>query len=214
MKRVAILISGRGSNMVALLTEMRAGTIPATPVLVLSDKPNAAGLTKARAFGVPTHVVAAEPGSEREAHDRGVAAAIDAAGAEIVCLAGYMRILSDWFVARYAGRLINVHPSLLPAFPGLHPQRQALAAGVRISGCTVHLVSSAVDAGPILAQAAVPVLPGDTEEQLAARILDQEHRIYPRALRWLCEGRIKVDGRRVTIEGEPIEAPGSLIAPR
>lgn len=212
---IGILISGRGSNMVALLEAMRSGDLPARAALVVSSKDDAPGLFKARSFSVPTAVVpqSAFKGRPREDHDRAVALKLDEAGVEFVALAGYMRILSPWFVERYAGRMINIHPALLPAFPGLHAQRQALEAGARISGCSVHFVEPAVDAGPIIAQAAVPVLPGDDEDALAARILEQEHRIYPLALRLLCENRLRIVDRRVVVDGEHVDIPGCLVMP-
>ncbi len=215
MKRVGILISGRGSNMVALLEGMRAGEIPAEAALVVSNDPAAGGLAKARAYGVATAVVpqAEYKGKGRQAHDEAVAAELDRHGVEIVCLAGYMRILSPWFVARYAGRLLNIHPALLPAFPGLHGAKQALDHGARVAGCTVHFVDAEVDHGPTVAQAAVPVQPGDTEETLAARILEQEHRIYPLALRLLAEGRLSIEGRRVVVAGEEPGFPLAVISP-
>lgn len=213
--RVGILISGRGSNMVALLEAMRAGDVPAVAALVVSNKDDAPGLFKARSFGVPTAVVPQRSfkGRPREEHDRAVAAELDAVGVEIVALAGYMRVLSPWFVARYAARLINIHPALLPAFPGLHAQRQALDAGARIAGCSVHFVEADVDSGPIIAQAAVPVLPGDDEETLSARILEQEHRLYPLALALLCAGRLAIEGRRVVVRDEFVDVPGALVVP-
>jgi phosphoribosylglycinamide formyltransferase-1 len=201
--------------MVALLEAMRAGEVPGEAALVVSNKRSAPGLDKARSFGVPVEVVSQRPfkGRPRDEHDRAVAETLDAAGVEVVALAGYMRILSPWLVERYAGRMINIHPALLPAFPGLHAQRQALEHGVRVTGCTVHFVDAEVDHGPIIAQAAVPVLPGDTEETLAARILEQEHRVYPLALRLVCEGRLRVAGRRVVVDGEEVGLPASLAVP-
>ncbi len=173
--RVGILISGRGSNMAALVA-----AFPADIALVLSNEPDSPGLATA---GVPTVVVDHRSfGRDRVAHEAAVAAALDAAGVGFVCLAGYMRKLTPFLVGRYAGRLLNIHPSLLPAFPGLRTHERALAAGVRLHGCTVHWVSEALDAGPVVAQAAVPVLAGDTPERLGARVLAQEHALYPAAL--------------------------------
>ncbi len=213
-KRVGILLSGRGSNMVALVEAMRSGEVPAEPVVVVSDRPGAPGLDRARSLGVPAVAVPwREYRGRREDHERAVAGVLDEAGVEIVCLAGYMRLLSPGFVERYEGRMLNIHPALLPAFPGLHGQRQALEYGVRIAGCTVHFVDAEVDHGPVIVQAAVPVLPGDDEDTLAARILVQEHRIYPLALRWLAEGRLRVEGRRVLLAGEDPGLPGSLVSP-
>ncbi|RMG43826.1 MAG: phosphoribosylglycinamide formyltransferase [Acidobacteria bacterium] len=201
--------------MTALLEAMRAGEVPAEPAVVVSNKEDAPGIAKARSYGVPVEVVpsSAYRGRGREAHDRAVAEALDAHRAEIVCLAGYMRVLTPWFVERYAGRLLNIHPSLLPAFPGLHAQRQALEHGVRIAGCTVHFVDAEVDHGPIVVQAAVPVLPGDDEETLAARILEQEHRCYPLALKLLCEERLRIEGRRVVVAGESPAEPRAIVSP-
>jgi phosphoribosylglycinamide formyltransferase 1 len=212
---VGILISGRGSNMVALIEAMHAGAVEGRPALVLSNDPEAPGLVKAQSLGVPTAVVPNRDfkGQGREAHDRAVAAALDGASLDVVCLAGYMRILSPWFVEHYQARMINIHPGLLPSFPGLHGQKQALDHGVRISGCTVHFVDAEVDHGPIIAQAAVPVFPGDTEDSLSARILEQEHRIYPLALGLLCAGRLRIEGRRVIVTGEKVEPPDSLVSP-
>lgn len=214
-RNVGILISGRGSNMVALLEAMRAGDVAGRPAIVVSNDPGAHGLVRAQSFGVPTAVVPSREfkGQGREAHDRAVSAVLEEALVEFVCLAGYMRVLSPWFVARWKDRLINIHPALLPSFPGLHGQRQALDHGVRIAGCTVHFVDAEVDHGPIIVQAAVPVLPGDTEETLGDRILAQEHRIYPLALSWLCAGRLRVAGRSVVLEDERVEPPAAVVAP-
>jgi formyltetrahydrofolate-dependent phosphoribosylglycinamide formyltransferase len=185
-RRVGVLISGRGSNMLALAAAARAGDYPAEIMLVLSNRPDAPGLKLAPA---PTAVVDHRPyHGERAAHEAAIAAELDRAGVEIVCLAGYLRLLTPFLVHRYEGRMLNIHPSLLPAFPGLDTHARALAAGAKLHGCTVHLVTEATDNGPILAQAAVPVLPGDTEERLAARVLAQEHRIYPAALRRFIAG--------------------------
>lgn len=186
-KRVGILISGRGSNMRALVEAARAADYPAEIALVLSSKPDAEGLAFARGAGIATAVVdqaqAKRDGLGREAYDALLHKALSDARIEFVCLAGFMRILSYGFVAKWHGRMVNIHPSLLPAFRGLHPQKQALDAGVSVSGCTVHFVVPELDAGPIVAQAEVPVLPGDTVESLSARILEAEHRTYPDALR-------------------------------
>ncbi len=185
-KSILILISGRGSNMEAIL-EAR---LPTRIAAVISNEPRAKGLATARAHGITTEVVPHRDFPDRAAFDTALASAIDAHQPDLVVLAGFMRILTDDFVARYAGRLMNIHPSLLPAFPGLQTHRHALAAGVRIHGCTVHFVTPALDGGPIIVQAAVPVQPGDSEETLAARVLREEHRIYPQAIRWFCEGRL------------------------
>ena len=183
MKRVGILISGRGSNMAALIAAAR-DDFPARIVLVVSNEPDAPGLALARAAGVPTAAIDHRPFvRDRAAHEAAIDAALRAAGVEIVCLAGYMRRLTPFLVDRWARRMLNIHPSLLPAFPGLHTHERALEAGVKLHGCTVHLVTADVDGGPILAQAAVPVLPGDDEATLADRVLAAEHRIFPEALR-------------------------------
>ena len=179
-RRVGVLISGRGSNMEALLAaDSQAFEI----VLVLSNNPDAPGLATADAAGVPVAAIDHRRfGRDRAAHEGAIAEALDRAGVEIICLAGYMRLLTPFLVQRFTGRMLNIHPSLLPALPGLHTHARALALGVKLHGCTVHLVTEVMDEGPILAQAAVPVLPDDTEERLAARVLAQEHRLYPLAL--------------------------------
>ncbi len=182
-RRVGILISGRGSNMAALIAAARMPSFPAEIAVVLSNRPDAAGLLTARAAGIRSEAIDhREFGRDRAAHEAKIDAALRTAGVEIVCLAGYLRMLTPFLVDAWEGRILNVHPSLLPSFPGLDTHARALAAGVKLHGCTVHLVTQAMDAGPILAQAAVPVLPGDSEEALAARVLRQEHAIYPAAL--------------------------------
>ncbi|MBR0679758.1 phosphoribosylglycinamide formyltransferase [Roseomonas eburnea] len=192
-RRVAVLISGRGSNMAALLAAASDPAYPAEIALVLSNRADAAGLAHAAARGVPTAVVESRAfRGDRPGFEAAMEAELARHGAEIIALAGFMRVLTEGFVSRWEGRMINVHPSLLPAFPGLDTHARALAAGVRLHGCTVHLVNAGVDEGPILAQAAVPVLPGDTEASLAARVLAQEHRLYPAALAWLAAGRVSV----------------------
>lgn len=200
MKRIVCLISGRGSNLEAILRaaeeERWATEVPARVVAVISNRAEAAGLAIASTHRVPATVIDHRKFASREEFDGALAGAIEAHSPDVVVLAGFMRVLSDGFVARFAGRLINIHPSLLPAFPGLATHRQALAAGVRVHGATVHFVSSAVDGGAIIAQAAVAVLPGDSEESLAARVLQREHVLLPRCVRWLCEGRVTLrEGR-------------------
>ena len=206
--RVAILISGRGSNMAALLEAAQSPDYPAEIACVVSNKADAAGLEVAAAAGIPTAVVPHRDQPDRETFDRAVSAELDKHAVGLVALAGFMRILSPWFPQRWAGRLINIHPSLLPSFRGLHVQRQALDAGARISGCTVHFVIPDLDAGPIIAQAAVPVLAGDSEETLTNRILRQEHRLYPLVVRWFGEGRIEENGGKVAVKGVP---PGATL---
>ena len=188
-KRVAILISGRGSNMLALIAAARAIDYPAEISLVISNRPDAAGLTRAQAEGIPTAVVDHKKyGKDREAFERALNAVLEAQRIEFVCLAGFMRLLSPWLVERWHGRMLNIHPALLPAFKGLDTHRRALAAGVKTHGATVHLVVPDVDSGPILKQEPVPIIPGDTEETLAARVLEAEHRIYPEALKLVAQG--------------------------
>jgi phosphoribosylglycinamide formyltransferase-1 len=188
-RRTAVLLSGRGSNLSAILDAARDRDFPAEIVLVVSNVPGAGGLAVAAAAGVATATIDHRPfRGDRAAHEAAIAAALDAAGIELVCLAGYMRKLTPLLVGRYAGKMLNIHPSLLPAFPGLDTHARALGAGVKLHGCSVHLVTDGLDEGPILAQAAVPVLPDDTAETLAARVLVQEHRIYPLALALLATG--------------------------
>jgi phosphoribosylglycinamide formyltransferase-1 len=188
VKRVAILISGGGSNMAALVRDMGQGGY-AEPVLVASNDPTAGGLAKAAAQAIPTAAVEHRPyGRDREAFERVLAAKIDAVRPDILCLAGFMRILTPAFIHRYEGRMLNIHPSLLPKYPGLHTHARALAAGDDKAGCTVHEVTADLDAGPILGQARVPILPGDTEDSLAARVLTQEHKLYPAVLRRFAAG--------------------------
>jgi phosphoribosylglycinamide formyltransferase-1 len=195
-KRVAILISGRGSNMVALIEAAKAPDFPAEIALVLSNKADAGGLACAGESGVATEVVEHKPfGKDREAFDRAVQAKLEAHRIELVCLAGFLRILSPWFVAQWTGRMINIHPSLLPAFKGLHTHERALAEGASQHGATVHFVVPELDAGPHILQESVPVLPGDTADMLAARVLEVEHRIYPQALRIVAEGRAGLGDR-------------------
>ena len=187
MKRVAILISGGGSNMLALVRDMDENH-PARPVLVASNDPSAGGLAKAAALNIPTAALDHRTYPTREAFEADLAQHIDAASPDILCLAGFMRILTPGFIRRYEGRMLNIHPSLLPRYPGLHTHARALAAGDREAGCTVHEVTADLDAGPILGQARVPVLPGDSEETLAARVLTMEHRLYPAVLRRFAAG--------------------------
>ncbi|MFZ9528502.1 MAG: phosphoribosylglycinamide formyltransferase [Burkholderiales bacterium] len=209
MKRIAILISGRGSNMASLI----AAKLPAQICAVISNDPAAKGLATAAGHGIATAVVDHRHYKQRADFDAALAQVIDAHRPDIVVLAGFMRVLTEDFVNRYRGRLINIHPSLLPSFTGLHTHRQALEAGVRVHGCTVHFVTPQLDHGPIIIQAAVPVLPGDDEDALAARVLAEEHRIYPQAVRWLCEDRVTLDtDGRVRIAGVS-NAAGALLSP-
>lgn len=200
MKRIVILISGRGSNMLAIAQAAKAESWQATIAAVISSRPNAPGLACAAAAGIPTIVVANQDYPSREAFDAALQEAIDRHAPDLVVLAGFMRILTSAFVGRYAGRMLNIHPSLLPAFPGLATHRRALESKVPIHGATVHFVTAELDHGPIVASAAVPVLPDDTEHSLSARVLEQEHLLYPRAVRWFIEGRIHLDNGVVRIE--------------
>ncbi len=190
-KRVAILISGRGSNMVALIAAAKAPDYPAEIALVISNRPDAAGLARAQAEKIPTAVVDhTRYGKDRAAFERALEAELEAHRIELVCLAGFMRLLSPWLVERWRGRMLNIHPALLPAFKGLDTHRRALAAGAKTHGATVHLVVPDVDSGTIVLQEAVPIVAGDTEETLAARVLAVEHHLYPQALKLLAQGRV------------------------
>lgn len=208
--RVVVLISGRGSNMEALLK----AALPVEFAAVISNRPDAQGLAIAQAHGVATAVVDHRAYDSRDSFDAALAAEIDRHDPQLVVLAGFMRVLTDAFVRRYLGRMINIHPALLPAFPGLHTHRRALEAGVKLHGCTVHFVTPEVDVGPIIVQAAVPVMPDDDEASLAARVLEQEHRIYPLAVRWFAEGRLGIGGDGIVrytgvVSGEA----GALVSP-
>ncbi|KAB2927722.1 MAG: phosphoribosylglycinamide formyltransferase [Dechloromonas sp.] len=212
MKRIVILISGRGSNMEALIAARDAGRLPVDIVAVISNRPDARGLETAARAGIATHFIDHKGFAGREAFDAALAGCIDDFAPDLVVLAGFMRILSEGFVRRYEGRLINIHPSLLPAFPGLHTHQRALEEGVRIHGCTVHFVTPALDHGPVIIQAAVPVFDDDSEASLAARVLTQEHKIYPQAVRWFAEGRLSLVDGRVRLAGDHGSAV-ALVAP-
>ncbi|HXW17879.1 MAG TPA: phosphoribosylglycinamide formyltransferase [Candidatus Acidoferrales bacterium] len=201
-KRIGVLLSGRGSNFEALADSVKSGRIPNAEIaIVVSNRLGAPGIEKAQARGIPAKVIPSK-GLEREVYDRQVAAALAEAKVDLVCLAGYMRLLSPFFIASFPSRILNIHPSLLPAFPGLEAQRQALEHGVKFAGCTVHFVDESLDAGPIVLQAGVAVRDDDTEETLSERILREEHRIYSEAVRIVLEGRYRVKGRRVLIQPE------------
>jgi phosphoribosylglycinamide formyltransferase-1 len=198
-KRIGVLLSGRGSNFEALADSTAAGRIPDAEIaIVISNRENAPGIEKAEARGIPAQVIPSR-GLEREAYDKLVIAALEEKKVDLVCLAGYMRLLSPAFVAAFRGRILNIHPSLLPAFPGLESQRQAIEHGAKFSGCTVHFVDENLDAGPIILQAAVPIRDDDTPETLSERVLKEEHRIYTEAVRIVLEGRYRMDGRRVLL---------------
>ena len=196
MKRLGILLSGRGSNFIAIADSIAAGRLDAEIAVVISNRADAAGVAAARERGLEVVVLPSE-GIAREAYDTSLAAVLDQARVDLICLAGYMRLLSASFIRRYPLRILNIHPSLLPAFPGLHAHQDALAHGVKVSGCTVHFVDEGIDSGPIVQQAAVAVLDGDTEESLSARILKEEHRIYSEAIALVLSGKYRIEGRRV-----------------
>ncbi len=212
MKNIVILISGRGSNMEALIAERDAGRLPVNIAAVISNRPDAKGLETAAKAGIATRCLDHKAFADRAAFDTALAACIDEFAPDLVVLAGFMRILTPDFVRHYEGRLFNIHPSLLPSFPGLHTHQRALDEGVRIHGCTVHFVTAELDHGPVVIQAAVPVLDGDDEAALAARVLRQEHRIYPQAVRWFAEGRLTLVDGRVQVAGEMV-ADTVLLAP-
>jgi phosphoribosylglycinamide formyltransferase-1 len=202
-KRAVVFISGGGSNRMALVTAAKAADYPVEIVGVISDKADAGGLAKAAAEGIATFAFARKDYASKEAHEQAIFAALDTLSPDILCLAGYMRLLSGTFIQRYEGRMINIHPSLLPLFPGLHTHQRAIDAGVRVAGCTVHFVTEGMDEGPIIGQAAVPVLSDDTADALAARVLTVEHRIYPQALRLFAEGKVAMQG------GKAVRAAGA-----
>ena len=211
--KVAVLISGRGSNLQALIDACARPEFPAEIRLVISNDPAAAGLARASEAGIVTRVIPHKEFPDRAAFDGAIDQALAEAGIELVCLAGFMRILGEVFVTRWRDRLINIHPSLLPAFKGLHSHERVLAAGARFTGCTVHFVRPAMDDGPIIVQAAVPVLPGDDAETLAARVLAAEHQAYPLALRWIAEGRVRVREDRVEVSGAGTMLPAAVLNP-
>jgi phosphoribosylglycinamide formyltransferase 1 len=199
-KRIGVLLSGRGSNFEALAESIAAGRIPDAEIaIVISNREGAPGIEKARARGIEARVIPSK-GLEREAYDKVVVAALREKNAELVCLAGYMRLLSPHFVRAFPERILNIHPSMLPSFPGLESQRQAIEHGAKFSGCTVHFVDENLDAGPIILQAVVPIEDADTPETLSARILREEHRIYSEAVRIVLEGRYRIEGRRVLLK--------------
>ncbi|WP_210487296.1 phosphoribosylglycinamide formyltransferase [Microvirga antarctica] len=200
-RRIAILISGRGSNSATLMAAARSTEFPGEVVLVMSNRPEAEGLARAREAGIATGVVDHTSYNDRESFDEALHAMLEAHAVDVVCLAGFMRVLTDAFVERWAGRMINIHPSLLPLFRGTKTHQRALDAGVLVHGCTVHFVVPELDAGPIIAQAAIPVVPGDTAEALSARVLAQEHLLYPRALQMVCDGSATLVGERVVFAG-------------
>ena len=210
---IGVLISGGGTNLQSIIDAIEARKLDATIELVLSNKADAFGLERARKHGIATEVLDHKAFASREAYDQAVVDLLRARGVELVVLAGFMRLLSPVFVKGYSNRIMNIHPALLPAFPGLHVQKKAVEHGVRFAGCTVHFVNEECDEGAIIIQAVVPVFPDDTEETLAARILKQEHRIYPRAIQLYAEGRLAVVGRRVLVDGVSRDETQALVQP-
>jgi len=211
--RLGVLVSGSGSNLQALLDACAQADFPAEVALVVSNKPEAYALERARKAGVPTRVLEHQAFADRAAFDGALLALLREAGVELVCLAGFMRLLGREFIEAYAGRILNIHPSLLPAFPGLHAQAQALQRGVKVAGCTVHFVDSGTDTGPIIAQAAVPVLAADDESTLTARILVEEHRLYPLAVRLVAQGAVALEAERTRVSASPTVGELSLRNP-
>ncbi len=211
-KRVVVFISGGGSNMVALAQACREPDFPAEVACVISDKPTAGGLDKAQGFGIPTLVFERKNYASKGEHEAAILAALGELAPDIICLAGYMRLISGEFIAPYEGRIINIHPSLLPLFPGLHTHQRAIDSGMKITGCTVHFVTEGMDEGPIIGQAAVPVVAGDTADSLAARVLTVEHKLYPLALRLLAEGKVRMDGGKVVRDSDVSSELQSLVS--
>lgn len=207
--RLAVLVSGRGSNLQALIDACTDLAYPAEIALVISNVPGAFGLDRAQKAGIPTQVVDHRTHKSRESFDAALQEALAGVQPDLVCLAGFLRLLTDGFVERWRNRMINIHPSLLPAFKGLHVHERAIQAGVRFSGCTVHFVRPAMDEGPIVAQAAVPIHPGDDADALAARVLAEEHKIYPLAIRLIAEGRVRIEGERAIVDG--VKAPAAAL---
>ncbi len=201
MLKIGVLVSGRGSNLQAIIDAVSSKKIKAEIAVVISNVPGVAALERAKKHGIKAVVIDGREHGDKSSYEKQVIKTLEENDVGLVCLAGYMKLLSPEFVKRFSGRIMNIHPALLPAFPGLHVQRKALEYGVKVSGCTVHFVDEDCDTGPIIIQAAVPVLDDDTEETLSARILEQEHRIYPEAVRLFAEGKLKIEGRRVKVLG-------------
>ena len=212
--KVGVLVSGNGSNLQTLIDLCATPGFPAEIALVVSNKPGAGSLDRAARAGIPAQVIPHQDFPDRLAFDQAIDASLRAAGVEFICLAGFLRVLSETFVEQWHDKIINIHPSLLPNFKGLHTHAQALAAGVRFHGCTVHIVRPLLDDGPILVQAAVPVLPEDDEQSLAARVLKAEHQAYPLALRLIAEGRVRIKGNRALIDGAAPDPATMLMNPR
>ncbi len=213
LKRIGVLASGRGSNLQAIIDAIDAGKVQAEVVVMLSDKKDAYALERARKHGIAAEFVDPKGRRRREDYDIALLDRLEAHDVDLVLLAGYMRVVGASLIEAYENRMMNIHPSLLPSFPGLHVQKKAIDHGARFSGCTVHFVDGGVDTGPIIIQAVVPVLPNDDEDKLAARILVQEHKIYPEAVRLFCEGRLSVNGRKVAVKGYKPEPKSFMINP-
>jgi len=211
--RIGALASGGGSNLQSIIDRCSDGSLAAEVVLVVSNNPDAGALQRASRAGIAAECIDHRGYASREDFDRAVVASLRAADVDLIVLAGFMRLISDVFIEAFPGRIMNIHPALLPAFPGLHVQRKALEYGARFAGCTVHFVDGGVDTGPIIIQAVVPVLDDDSEETLSARILEQEHRIYPRAIELFAEGRLKIEGRRVRIVPPLPHSPDAMVNP-
>ncbi|TYP00086.1 formyltetrahydrofolate-dependent phosphoribosylglycinamide formyltransferase [Geothermobacter ehrlichii] len=211
--RLGILASGGGTNLQAIIDRCADGSLPAEIAVVISNNPDAGALERARKAGIPARCIDHRPFTSREDYDRALVAALRESGVELVVLAGFMRLLTEVLLDAFPGRIMNIHPALLPAFPGLHAQKKALEYGVRFAGCTVHFVDNGVDTGPIILQAVVPVLQDDTEETLSRRILQQEHRIYPRAIELFAQGRLRIEGRRVLIDPPLDPGESALVNP-
>lgn len=205
--KLAVLISGEGSNLQAILDACASGTLPAEVCVVISNRADARGLRRAIAANVPIHAILATTGATREDYDTALRILIERHAPELILLAGFMRVLSDEFVRHFRGRLLNIHPALLPKYRGLHTHRRALAAGEHEHGCSVHFVTEELDGGPVIAQAKVAVASGDTEQTLAARVRRREHALYPLVVRWLAEGRVKLNADRVSFDGQPLASP-------
>jgi phosphoribosylglycinamide formyltransferase-1 len=211
-KRVVVFISGSGSNMLALAKACEDPAFPAEIACVISDKATAGGLAKAQALGIETLVFERKTYGSKQEHEAAISAALAEIAPDIVCLAGYMRLISGDFIAPYEGRIINIHPSLLPLFPGLHTHQRAIESGTKITGCTVHFVTEGMDEGPVIGQAAVPVLPDDTEDTLAARVLTVEHRLYPLALKLLAEDKVRMESGKAVRLGSDVDAGQRLVS--
>jgi phosphoribosylglycinamide formyltransferase-1 len=213
LARITVLISGRGSNLGALLAAIDAGTVDGAVTHVVGNRADAQGLSLARTRGIATSVVEHRAFADRPAFDAALRETVSHGEPDLVVLAGFMRVLGEAFVRTFEGRLLNIHPSLLPLYPGLHTHRRALADGVRVHGCTVHFVTPTVDVGPIVAQGVVPVLPDDDEARLAARVLAVEHRLLPTAVRWFCAGDLALDAGRVRLSNVPVPGDAALLSP-